>query len=262
MVAQLTALPKLVDLHSHILPGIDDGAQTMADALALLQLAEQQGVVLQVLTPHIHFGRYNNDQARLAARFAELAQEVAYTDLTIQLRLAAEVRIDPQIMALVDADRLPWLGEYHGQKTFLLEFPSNAIPTGSMNLILWLRKQDILPVIAHPERHAIFQSQPDKLAPFVEVGCPLQITAASLLGNFGSAARQAAGKLLQQGLVDVIASDCHNLQYRPPNLRNGVASAGDIIGHAAAQRLAYAGPGALLGLSLDAENSLQAHNKQ
>jgi protein-tyrosine phosphatase len=221
----------MADMHSHILPGVDDGAQTQEDAINLLRMAVKDGVMIQILTPHIDSQRYKkNTKALLESRFREFCDSVIEARIPIELHLAAEVRICQQIMPMVDADTIPWLGSWHGQKTFLLEFPLNSVPVGTDNLVRWLRNQSILPVIAHPERNRVFQKYPEKLQPLLDMECPLQINAGSITGQFGYSSKKFAQRLLKDDNVSVIASDCHNLSHRPPNLKQGTKAAAKLVG--------------------------------
>jgi len=204
----------MLDIHSHILPGVDDGVRTLNEALEMLRLAAAGGVTTQVLTPHIQPGRFDNTQAFLQERFQVFKEAVDQAAIDIELRLAAEVHIGPEIMTLVTDDTLPWLGEYQGMKTFLLEFPLTHPPAGSINLVHWLIQRGVLPVIVHPERCRKWQDHPEQLEPYLAAGCPIQITASSLLGKFGAAARETAVDLIEQAPFCVIATDSHNLRYR------------------------------------------------
>jgi protein-tyrosine phosphatase len=220
----------MADMHSHILPGVDDGAANLEAALEMLWKAVKDGVMIQVLTPHIDQQRYKNTRRSLETRFWEFHDIVMDARIPIELHLAAEIRICHEIMQMVDNDEIPWLGSWNGEKTFLLEFPQNTIPARSENLIQWLRRERILPVIAHPERNYVFQKHPEKLIPFIDADCPLQVTAGSLVGRFGKSAQKLVISLLKEGKVKVIASDCHNLRYRPPNLSLGVKAATKLVG--------------------------------
>jgi protein-tyrosine phosphatase len=220
----------MIDIHSHILPGVDDGARTLDEALDMLRMAVDGGVTIQVLTPHIHYGRYENQKADLEQRFAIFQDQVDTANIKIGLQLGSEVRIGSEIMQLVAQDAIPTLGEYNGKKTFLLEFPRIEVPVGYENLVKWLINKNYLPIIVHPERNQTFVRLPQKLQVLTDMGCPLQITASSLTGLFGEEAQQNAEKLLEGGRVSAIASDCHNLKGRKPNLIEGVAAAELLIG--------------------------------
>lgn len=220
----------MIDIHSHILPCIDDGARDIKEAIDMLKLAIDQGVTTQVLTPHIHIGRFNNTKEIIEQHFLKFQEQVDNANLPITLRLGAECRIAPEMMKLVSQNAIPWLGEHQGKKTFLLEFPRTEIPLGSDNLIRWLLVKKVLPIIVHPERNITFLKNRDKLETFIELGCPLQITASSLTGKFGREVQKMCEKLLEQGKVSAIASDCHNLKGRAPDLAKGVSKAVELIG--------------------------------
>lgn len=219
----------MIDLHSHIMPGIDDGARSFSEAYKMLQIAIDGGVTTQVLTPHIHYGRHDNTRKGLNEHFLRFKEKVDAENLQIELLLAAEMRIGPEIMSMIDDDELPYLGEYQGKKAFLLEFPRGEIPFGSENLVKWVLKRGYLPIIVHPERNTTFVAQRNKLKAFTDLGCLLQITASSLTGKFGSNVQIMAEDLLLTDEVSVIASDCHNIKGRAPDLIDGFNHAASIL---------------------------------
>jgi protein-tyrosine phosphatase len=233
-------------MHSHILPGIDDGAANFAESLEMLRMAAADGVTTQVLTPHIHLGRYDNTRESVESAFATFRERVREAGIAIDLALGAEVRIGAEVLQLVVRDGVPWLGSWEGKKVFLMEFPHSQLPVGSINLVRWLVARDILPLIAHPERNRALQANPHKLGPLLAEGCLLQLTAGSLTGNFGPAARELAESLLRSGQVTLLATDCHNLSYRPPDLGAGLAAATRLIGSQAAEELVLENPRRLL----------------
>jgi protein-tyrosine phosphatase len=221
----------MIDIHSHILPGIDDGAKSLDEALEMLRIAIDQGVTTQVLTPHIHIGRFNNTKQHIEQEFIKFQEQVDSANLPIKLLLGAELRIGPEIMQLITTGNVPWLGEFQNNKTFLLEFPRTEVPFGSDNLVKWLLSKNCLPIIVHPERNSTFLKNRDKLQTFIDLGCPLQITASSLTGKFGSDVQQMTEELLEADEVSAIASDCHNLKGRSPDLLAGSEHAKNIIGN-------------------------------
>lgn len=227
----------MIDIHSHILPNIDDGASNLTEALTMLRMAVDNGVTTQVLTPHIHYGRFDNTKEFIEEKFQQFKETVDKENITINLLLGAELRIGPEIMALITNNQVPWLGEYQQQKTFLLEFPRTDIPFGSDNLVRWALSNKCLPIIVHPERNSTFINHPEKLQVFLDLGCPIQITACSLTGKFGAEVQQFAEQLLIEDKVSAIASDCHNLKGRKPDLLAGFEHAKAIIGEQKANDL-------------------------
>ena len=236
----------MIDIHSHILPAVDDGAQNLADALELLQLAQDDGVTTQYLTPHMRPPRYVNEAEALRREFDTFAKLVADKGFSIKLHLSAEVRVGPEIMPLLQRDDFPWLGQWQGKKAFLLEMPHGQVPTGTINLINWLLQRDILPVIAHPERNREFQSNIKLVEQYVQAGCLMQITAASLLGKFNDTSERAAIQLLENDLVTFMATDSHNNFHRPPDLNAGYERAKEFVSEEKARSYVYDAPARLL----------------
>lgn len=212
----------MIDIHSHILPNVDDGAQSLEEALSMLRIAVDGGVTTQVLTPHMQLGKFDNTKADLLLKFERFKEQVDAANISVNLRLSAEVRIGPEVMQLVQQSAIPWLGVYNNQDVFLLEFPRQEVPFGSDNLVKWLLAKNCLPIIVHPERNRTFMEQRHKLDTFIKLGCPLQVTACSLSGTFGKEAQKMAHELLESGEAKLIASDCHNLKGRAPDLGNVV----------------------------------------
>lgn len=229
----------MIDIHCHILPGIDDGAKDMDEALALINLAVADGVTRIVVTPHLHFGRFENYLPVIQASFLALQQAVGEAGIVIELAYAAEVRLDSEILSLLSRQQLPLYGSYNNQQFMLLEFPHSHIPAGSDILVKHLLKQNITPVIAHPERNRDLLKSPDKIKPFVRLGCWFQVTASSITGHFGEECQTLALSYIEQDFIHIIASDAHNLKRRPPVLSEARSKISAMFGEAKAQQLFY-----------------------
>lgn len=240
----------MIDLHSHLLHGVDDGAQDIASSLALLRCAIDDGISHITLTPHIHPGRYENNAGTLEGPFSELKQQVADQGLAINLALAGEVRLSPEILTLVATKQVPFLGNWQGKNVMLLELPHGQIPPGSDKLIDWLLARDILPMIAHPERNKVIMADITKLHSFVTSGCLLQLTAMSVTGDFGEAAYNTAQKILEADWATIVASDAHNLKHRPPVLSRAYSFVSDNYGEQIAKRLMVDNPQLLVSTGL------------
>lgn len=232
----------MIDLHSHLLPGIDDGAPDLATALELAKIAVNDGITHMVCTPHIHPGRYDNTIESIQQALAQLQQGLVEQQINLVINAAAEVRFGVEIMSAVKQQSIPFLGEWQGKPVLLLEFPHGEVPFGAEHLTAWLLQHGIKPLIAHPERNKGLLRAPEKLKPFLEQGCLLQVTAGAVAGRFGQAAQELAHKLLKENRVTILASDAHNIDHRPPILSEGRDAAAAIIGEAAAQRLVVDNP--------------------
>lgn len=232
----------MYDLHCHFIPGIDDGAQTAAEALELLRLAQHNGISHIVMTPHIHPGYFDNTQAMIYQGLGDLKQLAKAHQLTIQLAAGSEVRLSAEIPAWVEAKALPYIGEYQGYQVLLLEFPHSHIPAGADRLVKWLLGKNVLPMLAHPERNREIQSDLKKLQPFIRLGCLMQLTASSLLGDMGAPSRHTALQLLQHKAFHIVATDSHNLHRRPPKLAEAHAVIASLCGPEYAEQLVVDNP--------------------
>lgn len=227
----------MIDLHCHLLPGIDDGAQTLDESLALARAAVAEGITHAVLTPHFHPGRYENTVVDTRARLVELREALVREAIALRVSVAGEVRAGPETMLWAETGELPLLGEYDGMKVILLEFPHGQLPLGSDKLVAWLVKRGIRPLVAHPERNKDVIRRLDAIGPLVAEGALLQVTADAVAGGFGEAAFERARQMLERGWVTILASDAHNLEYRPPRIERGRLAAAAIVGEAESWRL-------------------------
>ena len=232
----------MIDIHCHFLPGIDDGAKNMDEALALIELAVIDGVTRIVLTPHLHLGRFENTLPVIQAAFDALSAKVKKSNLCVDLAYAAEVRLDSEILTLLASNQLPMYGVYQGQQYMLLEFPHSHIPAGSEMLVKYLKNKNITPVIAHPERNRDLIAAPHKIKPFIRLGCWFQATASSITGHFGEASQTLALQYIEQNFIQVVASDAHNLKRRPPILSQARNTVIKLFGEDKAQQLFYDNP--------------------
>lgn len=236
----------MIDLHCHLLPGIDDGPETLEEAIALASHAVNAGISHAVVTPQVHVGRYENDRLSIEQDLAQFQAELDRRGIALTLGLGGEVRIAPEIIEMVAEERIPFLGTRDGYRIMLLEFPHSHIPVGSDKLAGWLLRNRIRPLIAHPERNKEVMDDVHKITPFVSIGCMLQVTAGSVTGEFGEQARLRAVDLLERGWVSVLASDAHNLEHRPPELEPGRIAAARIVGEADSWKMVRGTPAALL----------------
>jgi protein-tyrosine phosphatase len=208
----------MIDLHCHILPGIDDGAADLAESLALLRLAQQQGISHMVATPHVQSGYYDNTVQSIGAALGSLRAAAQAEGINVQLAAAAELRVEPQLIQLAERKALPLLGHYQGDKLLLLEFPHSHIPPGSDKLIKYLARLGYRIMVAHPERNRELQQDPAKIIQLQRLDCLFQLTASSVLGGMGDKPLHLARQYLAEGIFSIVATDCHSLKRRPPLL--------------------------------------------
>jgi protein-tyrosine phosphatase len=227
----------MIDLHCHLLPGIDDGPETLEEALEMARIAVANGITAAHVTPHLHPGRWENDLAKIAAAVENYRAALATAGIALELGFAAEVRLDYEILPLIEAGRVPFLGTLDGYRVMLLEFPHSHVPVGADKFTAWLLARNIRPMIAHPERNKDLMRDPSRLEPFVKEGCLLQVTADAVSGGFGPLCAQRAREFLERGWVSVIASDAHDTAERPPRIAPGRDAAAKIVGEEEARRL-------------------------
>jgi protein-tyrosine phosphatase len=237
----------VIDLHCHYLPGIDDGAQTLEESLELARAAVAAGITTAVMTPHVHPGRYENNSSSIERLRAAFQRVLEHKQIPLAIRAGGEVRISADIIQMVEDGEIPFLGSADGYRIMLLEFPHSHLLLGADKLVKWLLARRIRPLIAHPERNKEVMRNADKIAPFVQSGCLLQLTGGSIIGQFGKPAQDCARLLIERGWASVVATDAHNLKHRPPNLDLARAELVKLGGESLARELTLDTPLRLIG---------------
>jgi len=204
----------MIDMHSHVLPGIDDGPGSAEGSLAMLRVAAAAGITTLMATPHVS-GRYRNDSHTIAAA-AELLQAArGAAEPGVEVRLGAEVAVTR--IAELDPEELPGLRLGDGP-WLLVEPPFTEMVGGIENTIGDLHGLGYRVLLAHPERCPAFHRDPALLESLVDRGVLTSLTSGSLAGRFGSRARRLALALLDSGLAHNVASDAHDAVHRPPSI--------------------------------------------
>ena len=205
---------KICDLHTHVLPGIDDGAQNLEQALQMLQNAVASDVAYLAVTPHFDVSMCSASQLldRMHVQFQKLQEAAA--SIPVELALGAEVRISPELMAQLELLRLPTLG---GGQYLLTEFPRLMPEEQFVPVLEKLLRRDYIPLIAHPERYYAVRRHPEMARRWQEKGYGVQVNRDSLLGLAGEYAFYCADLLLRKGWANCIASDAHQPQFRSPH---------------------------------------------
>jgi protein-tyrosine phosphatase len=202
----------MVDIHSHVLWGLDDGAETEAESLAMLKLAAQAGTTDIVATPHSNY-KYPYDAEVVRARIGAL-QAATHGLPRIHRGCDFHMSLENIQACLQDPNKFT----INGLGYLMVEFPDQVISPSTEEIFRRFMELAVIPVITHPERNPILREAPERLKQWVDMGCVVQVTAQSLTDRFGKTVRRAAWDLLGKGLVHVLASDAHDLEYRPPRL--------------------------------------------
>ena len=206
-----------VDIHCHCLPAVDDGPATMSDALALCLALVDDEITTVIATPH-QLGRFNscNEAVQIREAVSVLNEELKSNGIPLTVMPGGDIRVDERICQLLEADKILTLAD--GGKYILLELPhQNFIDIEP--LLIELSSLGIQTIISHPERHYILAKQPKILRKWLKHSTHLQVTTSSLLGEFGSMARETAWHFLSSGLAVLVATDSHDLNSRRPCMK-------------------------------------------
>jgi protein-tyrosine phosphatase len=236
----------MIDLHSHILYDMDDGALTLAESLAMARMAAADGTRVLVATPHSpsssasrHYG-----PALISARVDELNAALDAEQIELEIVTGTEISYDADIAEQLKRGELL---TYGNTRSILLELARNTIPPMLETTLFNVQVAGYRVVLAHPERIVEVQHDPNRLLPLIERGVLMQITAAALLGGQGERLQTTAETLLTHGMVHFLASDTHGLPpRRPPLLSAAREYAAGLIGQAAATALVASNPAAVL----------------
>jgi protein-tyrosine phosphatase len=212
----------VIDLHCHLLPAVDDGPGSRDAALELIRVAAEAGTRTMVATPHVSADYPRNTRDSIAEAVEALRPSLDATGIDIDIRVGAEVSLlHCELLRRDEGERL-LLGDGPYR---LVELPFLATPQ-TVDMLLGMHHWVHPVLLAHPERCTAFQTDPELLGRLVDRGMLVQITASSFSGRFGSTVQRTAWEMLGQGLVHVVASDCHDLRGRTPLLREPLEEAG------------------------------------
>ena len=235
----------MIDLHCHMLPGVDDGAATEREALLMAQVAVDSGVSDVILTPHCNVpGQFRNyyDQ-RLEDRFCRFEQLLRRENCSLTVHRGMEVFVTPELPRLLDNGSLLTLG---GSRYLLVEFAFGEEGWFADDILRQIRQYDLIPVVAHPERYYFLQDEPRHLLRWVGDGCLLQLNKGSFFGMFGRHAAKTAHWCLDCGCLHLIGSDAHSPYRRTPRLNDVYDLVADAVSPETAQLLLHDNPAAIL----------------
>jgi protein-tyrosine phosphatase len=248
----------MIDLHTHILHGLDDGARSLTQSLEMVQVAYRDGVRTMVATPHTLNGRYQNDRALILAKVQELKDALTQfaihnsesgiqnlpSDTRMKILPGADVHFCIEILLQLEQGNVTTVGD--GGTYLFVEFPPQGIPYRAEELLFQLLAKGIRPIISHPERNLEIRQRPLRYYEMIRMGCLGQVTAMSLTGDFGPRVKRLAEKPLTSRLIHFIASDAHSVHKRPPLLSAAVGAAKKIVGQEEARRMVTEYPQAVL----------------
>jgi protein-tyrosine phosphatase len=214
----------VIDLHSHILPGLDDGSRTVEDARELARRAAADGVTAIAATPHVR-ADYPTRPEEMERGVLALRQDFVEQRIPVEVLHGGE--LDLVMLGSLDDDALRRFSLARSERYLLLEFPYTGWPSGLEETVADLGRRGFVSVLAHPERNREAQADPGRLAEAVRLGALVQLTAASVEGRIGRSSQRAAQRLLDAGLAHVLASDAHTPEIREAGLATAVEAVGD-----------------------------------
>jgi protein-tyrosine phosphatase len=229
----------MIDLHSHILPGIDDGAADLAVSIEMARRFESQGIVCVACTPHILPGVYHNTGPQIRSAVAALQDHLREAGLSVHLIAGADNHIVPDFVDGLRRGHLLALGD---TRYVLVEPPHHIAPPRMDELFFNIIMAGYVPILTHPERLSWIEEHYDRVVDLARRGVWVQVTSGALLGRFGRRAKYWAERMLAEGLVHILASDAHGTDRRPPDLAEGYLAAERRIGRAEADNMVVVRP--------------------
>ena len=226
----------MVDIHSHVLSGMDDGASTVEESLAMLEIARESGATDIVATPHCN-PEYAYQPELVDRAIADLNARAGGKP---RIHRGCEFHLTFDNINLLE--KQPSAYTINGRQYLLIEWPDSHVGKYTEPVLERLLDGGLIPIVTHPERNPFLQRKIDRLEAWVELGCLVQVTALSITGAFGGPAKTASARLLDRGLAHVVASDAHDPKRRHPNLREAYAAVRSRYGAAAAELLFEVNP--------------------
>ncbi|WP_312098335.1 CpsB/CapC family capsule biosynthesis tyrosine phosphatase [Niallia sp.] len=201
----------MIDIHCHILPGVDDGAATIEDSVAMANAAVKEGITTIIATPHHKNNQFSNSKSSILTKVNDLNTVLIQENIPLTILPGQEVRIYGEVLEDYYKEEILTLNH---TKYLFIEFPSSSVPRYAERLLYELQTEGIIPIIVHPERNKELQEKPDLLYQFVKNGALTQVTASSIVGQFGKNVKKFSERLIEHNLTHFVASDAHNVHNR------------------------------------------------
>ena len=233
----------MIDLHCHMLPGIDDGAPDLETSLSMALMAVADGIATTACTPHIYPGVYENTGDGIRGGVVRLQAALDEAGIALRLTSGADAHLAPELPAKLRSGNVPTLG---GTRYFLLEPPHHVAPPRFEEFVFNLIAAGYVPLITHPERLTWIGDHYDTFCALVAQGAWMQVTSGSLTGRFGDEPRYWGERMLDEGQAHVLATDSHGVKRRPPLLAEGRQAAEKWVGAEEAWHLVHTRPAGIL----------------
>ena len=234
----------IYDTHNHLLPGVDDGPDEIAEAINICEIAANQNTKSIIVTPHRKDVTENHSVPILEHLMLEINQTLSLSQIDLEIKLGMENHIDLDLIRDIEDGKALVLDN---SRYILVEMPWQGRPIYLEEVISDLLRSGLTPVLAHPERMTIFEDEPNLLFELVQMGCKSQITSGSLYGNFGEKAQKCSAIMMTEGLTHIVASDTHMSEgKRAYDMDLGICAAKQIVGKATVIELFSMNPLAIL----------------
>src|SRR5215204_6191236 len=234
---------RVIDLHCHLLPGIDDGARDQSEALEMARIAASEGTTVVACTPHILPGVYDNTGPAIRAATMELQRALDDAGVPIRLVVGADIHLVPPVVENLKSGQALSLGD---SRYVLIEPPHHVLPPRAEEAFFALAAAGYTPILTHPERMSWIRRNYDLIQRLVNAGVLMQLTAGALVGRFGNTARYWSERMLEEGMLHIVATDAHDTKRRGPFLREAYEAAWRAVGEIEANNLVWHRPQAIL----------------
>lgn len=202
----------MIDIHTHILPGLDDGARDLEQALQMASAAAREGIIRIIATPHVISGSFDYSREQILAATAALNEEINARQIPVQILPGGEYRLEADLPERLRDGSALTLGD--SRAYLLVEMPAALLPPDYERVLYEIQLQGVTPVIAHPERNQVIMKNPAILHKLSERGILAQLTSASVTGEFGKETQKCSCRLIEQGSIQFLASDAHTHEGR------------------------------------------------
>lgn len=224
----------MIDIHSHLIPNVDDGAKSPEETIELIKEAREAGITDIILTPHYIINSYEQNAETLILLKDKLQQIINSENINVNLHIGMEVYITDNLVEILKQNKILTLA---GSKYLLMELPLNTNVQYLDMVIFRLIENNIIPIIAHPERYKFVQEDPSKVRELIDSGCLIQSNIGSILGIYGKKAKKTIKYLLKNDLINFIATDTHRKNTIYPLLQKGIKKIEKITGKEKAEEL-------------------------
>ena len=234
----------MIDIHTHIIDGIDDGAQNMEDSLALLKMAAESGTTDIIATPHIIEGTNHAEWQTILTKTEDLNRNAQNVGIPIRVYAGAELEMNWDMLPLLKTGQSDYC--LAGSRYVLVELPANTVPNYADEFLYEVQIKELIPIIAHPERHPYLAKHPRMLHQWVKNGALVQCNIGSFTGKFGAEVKNFAELLLANNMVHFFGTDAHSIEHRHTDTTAGLEKISQKITPEALEQITRTNPAAII----------------